>query len=285
VDAPQVHYAKSGDVHIAYQVIGSGAVDLVFIPGLFSNLDHNWEEPGFAAFLRRLAAFSRLIVVDPRGTGLTDRAQRHPPMEEQVDDLLSVLDAAGSRSAAFFGFSQAGPIALLFAATHPERTRALVLYATYATPAWHGDYPWGRSAEWLDEFDRRIEREWGTGFFLPQIAPSRVDDPAFSHVVGSDGAPVLWTRQRPGVLPRLLPDRPALDLSVHPRADAGPAARCGRLPRSRALAVPGRSHPRREARGALPELLQVGDVFVHLAELHSGSPHSLLRLPARFRAM
>jgi pimeloyl-ACP methyl ester carboxylesterase len=179
VDAPQVHYAKSGDVHIAYQVIGSGAVDLVFIPGLFSNLDHNWEEPGFADFLRRLAAFSRLIVVDPRGTGLSDRAQRHPPMEEQVDDLLSVLDAAGSRSAAFFGFSQGGPIALLFAATHPERIRALVLYATYATPVWHEDYPWGRSAEWLDEFDRRIEREWGTGFFLPQIAPSRVDDPSF----------------------------------------------------------------------------------------------------------
>jgi len=100
-------------------------------------------------------------------------------MEEQVDDLQSVLDAAGSRSAAFFGFSQAGPIALLFAATHPERTRALVLYATYATPARHEDYPWGRSAEWLDEFDRRIEREWGTGFFLPQIAPSRVDDPSF----------------------------------------------------------------------------------------------------------
>jgi pimeloyl-ACP methyl ester carboxylesterase len=179
VDAPQVHYAKSGDVHIAYQVIGSGAVDLVFIPGLFSNLDHNWEEPGFAAFMRRLAAFSRLIVIDPRGTGLSDRAQRHPPMEEQVDDLLSVLDAAGSRSAAFFGFSQAGPIALLFAATHPERTRALVLYATYATPAWHEDYPWGRSEEWIDGFDRRIEREWGTGFFLPQIAPSRVDDPSF----------------------------------------------------------------------------------------------------------
>jgi pimeloyl-ACP methyl ester carboxylesterase len=179
VDAPQVKYAKSGHVHIAYQVVGSGAVDLVFIPGLFSNLDHNWAEPGFARFLDRLAAFSRLIVVDPRGTGLSDRANRHPPMEEQVDDMLSVLDAVGSRSAAFFGFSQAGPIALLFAATHPERTRALVLYATYATPARHEDYPWGRSAEWIDEFDIRIEREWGTGFFLPQIAPSRVNDPAF----------------------------------------------------------------------------------------------------------
>ena len=179
MDAPQVRYAKSGDVNIAFQVIGSGTIDLVLIPGLFSNIDHHWEEPGFARFLRRLASFSRLIVVDPRGTGLSDRAQQYPPMEEQVDDILSVLDAVGSRSAAFFVFSQAGPIAMLFAATHPERTRALVLYATYAMNGLAEDYPWGRSTEWLDNFDRQIEREWGTGFFLPQIAPSRVDDPSF----------------------------------------------------------------------------------------------------------
>ena len=179
MDVPQVRYAKSGDFNIAYQVIGSGTIDLVLIPGLFSNIDHHWEEPGFARFLRRLASFSRLIVVDPRGTGLSDRAQQYPPMEEQVDDILSVLDAVGSRSAAFFVFSQAGPIAMLFAATHPERTRALVLYATYAMNGLAEDYPWGRSTEWLDNFDRQIEREWGTGFFLPQIAPSRVDDPSF----------------------------------------------------------------------------------------------------------
>ena len=179
METPPVRYAKSGDVHIAYQVIGSGAIDLVLIPGLFSNIDHHWEEPGCARFLRRLASFTRLIVVDPRGTGLSDRAQQYPPMEDQVDDILSVLDAVGSRSAAFFVFSQAGPIAILFAATHPERTRALVLYATYAMNGLAEDYPWGRSTEWLDNFDRLIEREWGTGFFLPQIAPSRVDDPSF----------------------------------------------------------------------------------------------------------
>ena len=179
MEAPPVRYARSGDVHIAYQVIGSGAIDLVLIPGLFSNIDHHWEEPGCARFLRRLASFTRLIVVDPRGTGLSDRAQQYPPMEDQVDDILSVLDAVGSRSAAFLVFSQAGPIAMLFAATHPERTRALVLYATYAMNGLAEDYPWGRSTEWLDNFDRLIEREWGTGFFLPQIAPSRVDDPSF----------------------------------------------------------------------------------------------------------
>ena len=179
METPPVRYAKSGDVHIAYQVIGSGAIDLVLIPGLFSNIDHHWQEPGCARFLRRLASFTRLIVVDPRGTGLSDRAQQYPPMEDQVDDILSVLDAVGSRSAAFFVFSQAGPIAMLFAATHPERTRTLVLYATYAMNGLAEDYPWGRSTEWLDNFDRLIEREWGTGFFLPQIAPSRVDDPSF----------------------------------------------------------------------------------------------------------
>jgi pimeloyl-ACP methyl ester carboxylesterase len=179
METPPVRYAKSGDVHIAYQVIGSGAIDLVLIPGLFSNIDHHWEEPGCARFLRRLASFTRLIVVDPRGTGLSDRAQQYPPMEDQVDDILSVLDAVGSRLAAFLVFSQAGPIAMLFAATHPERTRALVLYATYAMNGLTEDYPWGRSTEWLDNFDRLIEREWGTGFFLPQIAPSRVDDSSF----------------------------------------------------------------------------------------------------------
>ena len=179
MEAPPVRYAKSGDVHIAYQVIGSGAIDLVLIPGLFSNIDHHWQEPGFARFLRRVASFTRLIVVDPRGTGLSDRALQYPPMEDQVDDILSVLDAVGSRSAAFFVFSQAGPIAMMFAATHPERTRALVLYATYAMNGLAEDYPWGRSTEWLDNFDRLIEREWGSGFILPQIAPSRVDDASF----------------------------------------------------------------------------------------------------------
>jgi class 3 adenylate cyclase len=179
VDVAEVHYAKSGDVHIAYQVVGGGAIDLVLVPGLFSNVEHHWEEPSFARFMHRLASFSRLIVVDARGTGLSDRAPELPPMEEQMDDVLSVLDAVGSPSAAFFGLSQAGPMAILFAASHPERTRALVLYATYATVRRENDYPWGRSAEWLEDYDRQIDREWGSGFFLPQVAPTRVDDESF----------------------------------------------------------------------------------------------------------
>src|SRR5207247_10560824 len=111
-------------VRSAYQVVGSGPIDLVLIPGLFSHVEHQWEEPGFARFLERLASFSRLIVFDACGAGLSDRAPELPPMEEQMDDVLAVLEATGSASAAFLGLSQAGPIANLFVAAHAEPTRA-----------------------------------------------------------------------------------------------------------------------------------------------------------------
>lgn len=179
--APHTRYAKSGSVHIAYQTVGSGSLDLVLIPGLWTHVEHQWAEPAFARFLNRLASFSRLIIFDARGAGLSDRAAELPPMEEQMDDVLAVLDAVGSESAAFFGLSQAGPMAMLFAASHPERTEALVLYGTYATPAGRDGYPWGRSAGWLDDFDRRIDEHWGSGIFLPEVAPSRADDRAFSQ--------------------------------------------------------------------------------------------------------
>jgi class 3 adenylate cyclase len=178
---PETRYAKSGSAHIAYQTIGSGSIDLVLIPGLFTQVEHQWEEPGFARFLNRLASFSRLIIFDARGAGLSDRALELPPMEEQMDDVGAVLDAVGSSSAAFFGLSQAGPMAMLFAASHPERTRALVLYATYASPRAREGYPWGRSAEWMADFERRIDAQWGSGVFLGEVAPSRLGDPAFGR--------------------------------------------------------------------------------------------------------
>jgi class 3 adenylate cyclase len=179
VEVPGVRYAKSGDVHIAYQVVGDGPIDLVLLPGLFAQLEHHWEEPSFARFMQRLASFSRLIVVDARGTGLSDRAPELPPMEEQMDDLLAVLDDVGSSSTSFLGLSQTGPMAILFAASHPERTRALVLYATYASSRRQDDYPWGRTDEWIAEYDRQVDDEWGSGLFLPQLAPSRADDETF----------------------------------------------------------------------------------------------------------
>jgi pimeloyl-ACP methyl ester carboxylesterase len=176
---PETRYAKSGDVHIAYQVVGDGPMDLVLIPGLFTHVEHQWDEPSFARFLNRLASFSRLIVFDARGAGLSDQAPELPPMEEQIDDLIAVLDAVGSSSAAILGISQAGPMAILFAASYPERTRAIVLYGSYASPRLREGYPWGRSPEWMEDFGQQIDRAWGTGVFLAQMAPSRLNDEPF----------------------------------------------------------------------------------------------------------
>ena len=131
---PETRYAKSGDVRIAYQVIGHGPLDVVFVPGFMSNLDVQWEDPGFTHLLNRLSAFTRLILLDKRGTGLSDRVDNHhlPTLETRMDDVRAVMDAVGSGRAALLGASEGGPMAVLFAATYPQRTRALVLYGSYA---------------------------------------------------------------------------------------------------------------------------------------------------------
>jgi pimeloyl-ACP methyl ester carboxylesterase len=129
---PDTHYAKSGEVRITYQVFGQGAFDLVYVPGFISNIDHYWDDPALVHFLERLAAFSRVIVFDKRGTGLSDRTGSLPTLEERMDDVRAVMDAVGSERAAVFGISEGGAMSMLFAATYPERTQALVLYGTYA---------------------------------------------------------------------------------------------------------------------------------------------------------
>src|SRR5437867_3496302 len=132
MDVPETRYAKSGDVHIAYQVVGEGPIDLVFVPGFISHLELAWEDPGIAHTYRRLAAFSRLILFDKRGTGLSDRRVGLPTLEERMDDVRAVMDAAGSERAALLGISEGGPMCSLFAATYPEKTIALVMIGTYA---------------------------------------------------------------------------------------------------------------------------------------------------------
>ena len=128
---PETRYARSGDVRIAYQVVGDGPLDLVFVPGFVSNIDMFWEM-ALAQFFSRLASFSRLILFDKRGTGLSDRDVGIATLEERMDDVRAVMDAAGSKSAALFGFSEGGAMSLLFAATYPQRARALVLYGSFA---------------------------------------------------------------------------------------------------------------------------------------------------------
>ena len=140
---PEIRYAKSGDVHLAYQVVGDRPRDLVLVPGWMSHLGYEWEEPRFSRFLRRLASFSRLILLDRRGTGLSDRVAALPSLEQRMDDVRAVMDAAGSARAAIFGVSEGGPMAMMFAATYPERVSALVLCATFARLTQAPGYPLG----------------------------------------------------------------------------------------------------------------------------------------------
>lgn len=173
-------YAKSGGVHIAYQVVGEGSHDVVLVPGWVSHIDYAWEEPYFSHFLRRLASFSRLILLDRRGTGLSDRVTELPTLEQRMDDVRAVMDAAGSERAALFGMSEGGPMCMMFAATYPARTSALVLYGTFARVLRAPDYPIGLPVGALDKFLERTEETWGTGALSADLfAPSLAHDQTF----------------------------------------------------------------------------------------------------------
>ncbi|HEU4353109.1 MAG TPA: adenylate/guanylate cyclase domain-containing protein [Burkholderiales bacterium] len=185
---PLTRYALSDDVNIAYQVVGDAPLDLVFVMGWVSNIDEFWTEPMFATFLRRLARFSRLIVFDKRGTGLSDRVDEKnlPTLEQRMDDVRAVMDAAGSKRAVLFGISEGGPLCSLFAATYPERASALLMFGTYARAMYAPDYPWGRTEEWVRDWTDMIRTKWGAHpVGIEARVPSRVNDPQFRE---------WWTR-------------------------------------------------------------------------------------------
>ena len=151
-----VQYTKSGDVNIAYQVTGDGPFDLVFVPGYVSHVELAWRMPGFAPFLEKLSSFSRLIRFDKRGTGMSDRVSGAPSLETRMDDVRAVMDAAGSRRAAFYGLSEGAAMSILFAATYPERTAALVVRSAFPRRMWAPDYPWGLTEE---AYEREVARD------------------------------------------------------------------------------------------------------------------------------
>ncbi|HET9324189.1 MAG TPA: adenylate/guanylate cyclase domain-containing protein [Gaiellaceae bacterium] len=173
---PETRYAKSGDVNIAYQVVGDAPLDLVLVPGFISHLDLDWQGPGYAHMLERLASFTRLIRFDKRGTGLSDRPGGLPDLETRMDDVRAVMDAVGTKRAALMGYSEGGPLSMLFAATYPERTTSLVLYGTYAKrrdP--DDDYPWCATWKERQAYADAVERDWGSEADLGTMAPNAGD--------------------------------------------------------------------------------------------------------------
>src|ERR1044071_4117189 len=178
---PETMYTRSGDVNIAYQVIGGAPLDLVFVMGWVSHMEYFWGEPSFARFLLRLASFSRLILFDKRGTGLSDRVpiNQLPTLEQRMDDVRAVMDAVGSERAALCGVSEGGPMCSLFAATYPEKTLALVMIGTYAKRVRDSDYPWARTAADPRRCAEEIGQHWGGPVGLEERAPPVAQDPRF----------------------------------------------------------------------------------------------------------
>ena len=179
ITLPETKYAKSEDINIAYQVTGEGPFDLVLVPGWVSHIEYAWEQPYYAKFLHRLASFSRLIILDRRGTGLSDPIAQLPTLEQRMEDVRAVMDAASSERAALFGISEGGPMCTLFAATYPQRTSSLVLYGTIAKGSPAPDYPWRPTNEEAEEGLKELERNWGRGITVKRYAPSLANDKEF----------------------------------------------------------------------------------------------------------
>ena len=221
---PKTQYAKSGELNIAYQVLGDGPIDLVFTWGWASHLDFQWTDPTFTRFLRRLAQFARVIVFDKRGVGLSDPVAHTLTLEERMDDIPAVMDAVGSERAALIGYSEGGAMAALYAAAHPDRTTALVMYETWVCGLLDPEQNPG-GEKWL-EVDRQVRESiehWGDGYSLKSVAPSLAKSGLAQHMYGaferasmSPGmALALWNSFTQGDIRYVLPTIGVPTLIVH----------------------------------------------------------------------
>lgn len=176
-------YAKSGDVHIAYQVVGDGPIDVVVVAGWLTHVEWLWEEPSFVRFVDQLLPWARVVLFDKRGTGLSDRVSNDelPTLDERMDDFSAVLDAVGSTSCVLLAIHEATPLACLFAATHPDRLRALVIVGGHARGSWADDYPWAPTAQQHARLMEAIETRWGQGIGVANFAPSFAGDARFKN--------------------------------------------------------------------------------------------------------
>jgi pimeloyl-ACP methyl ester carboxylesterase len=270
-------------VNIAYQVLGNGPLDLVFVMGWISHLEYFWLEPDFAYFLRRLASFSRLILIDKRGTGLSDRVPLHqlPTLEQRMDDVRAVLEAVGSKRAALCGVSEGGPMSALFAATYPERTAALIMIGTYAKRVWAPDYPWAPTTEERAHFFEEIEQHWGGPVGLEERAPSKIDDQQFRdwwatylRMGASPGAVVALTRMNAEVDVRhVLPSIRVPVLVIHRAGD-----RCLKVEEGRYVAslIPGAKYVELPGDDHLPFVGDKDAIVDEIEEFLTGARHTLV---------
>jgi class 3 adenylate cyclase len=253
----ETRYARSGPYNIAYQVVGDGPFDLLWIPGFVSNVELAWDEPLLARFLTRLARFSRLILFDKRGTGLSDRVpiDELPTLEDRMEDLGAVLDAAGSQRAALLSHSEGGNLAVLFAAAKPARTIALVTLGMFAKRVWSPDYPWAPTPEDRAAEIDQLERDWGVDAATSKLAPSALSDPAFTRRLAtyhrrsaSPGAAVALYRMNTQIDVRsVLPAISVPTLMIHRTGDLDANVEEGRwiasrIPGARFVELPGKDH-------------------------------------------
>ncbi|MBS1834818.1 MAG: alpha/beta fold hydrolase [Acidobacteria bacterium] len=254
---PETRYARNGGVNIAYQVLGDGPIDLVFVMGWVSHLEYFWTEPSFARFLRRLSSFSRLILFDKRGTGLSDRVPLDalPTLEQRMEDLHAVMDAVQCQKAALCGVSEGGPMSALFAATYPDRTLALTMIGTYARRLRDDDYPWGPTLEQRAAYLDEIERSWGGPVGIEDRAPSKANDPEFRNwwatylrMGASPGAARALTKMNAEIDVRsVLPSVRVPSLIIHRTGDQCLKVEEGRyvaslVPNARYVEFPGDDH-------------------------------------------
>jgi class 3 adenylate cyclase len=228
----RTRYAKNGDIHVAYQVFGEGDVDLVFVPGFISHIENYWDEPKFARWLRRLGSFSRAILFDKQGTGLSDRVSKIPSMDVRMDDVRAVMDSEGVERAAIFGISEGGSLATLFAASHPDRSQALILYGAFAQFT-----SWIPTQEAMEDLFQYIDSAWGSGGSLQMFAPTMEDDLAFKHwwgkferLGGSPGAAKTLILMNSQIdITDILPSVNVPSLIIHRRDDVAVDVKAGRL--------------------------------------------------------
>jgi pimeloyl-ACP methyl ester carboxylesterase/DNA-binding winged helix-turn-helix (wHTH) protein len=279
-NVPETHYVRNGNVNLAYQVLGEGDLDIVFVMGWVSHLEYFWKHHLFASFLNRLASSGRLILFDKRGTGLSDRVplDELPTLEQRMEDVHVVMDAVGSERAILIGVSEGGPMCSLFAATYPERTAALIMIGTYAKRMWDPDYPWAPTVEQLEAFFELMQNEWGKPVGLDDRAPSMADDEEFREwwatylrMGASPGAAVALTKMNAEIDVRnVLPSIRVPTLVIHRGGD-----KCLKVEEGRYVAsqIPGCKYVELDGIDHLPFVGNQDEILDEIEEFLTGKLH------------